>query len=335
MLGNVEGALNHLHSGTQILSSWKSNLQKRNSSRTLRDLIEENVIPIFSYLNCASFVTGRTIPAWLITEQDTQFKDAKEARQSFLKLMELMEKFSSAMQKLTILSPGNKYSGLRLHVPDDMLSMKYRLLLRAQQWSDALKSLQETADLSPRDTSIISMLELQHKIASIWISKAFDCTEETSWDAFVSDFEAFIVATDQMYMYGEMGCGNSQFQIELRQWQIFGLLFITAVKCRNPGIRRRALAMMAKSRKGEGNCNSQPMNEHVKRVIGLEEEGLNELRDPIGDVVPVKNGLRVVFCRNLDNMDQLRIPGNYVLSNVTDRGTVGEPRGYQEVLVKL
>jgi len=113
--------------------------------------------------------------------------------------MELMEKFSSAMQKLTILSPGNKYSGLQLDVPHNILSMKYRLLLRAQQWSHALKGLQETVDLSPRDTSIINMLELQHKIVSIWISKAFGFTEEMSWNAFLFDFEAFIIGTKQMY----------------------------------------------------------------------------------------------------------------------------------------
>ncbi len=58
---------------------------------------------------------------------------------------------------------------------------------------------------------------------------------------FLFDFEAFIVATEQMDTYGEMSSGNSQFQIELMLWQIFGLLLITAVKCRNPGVRYPAV----------------------------------------------------------------------------------------------
>jgi hypothetical protein len=63
-------------------------------------------------------------------------------------------------------------------------------------------------------------------------------------------------------------------------------LYFTAIKCRNPEIRRRALALLKQPPKGEAFGDSVMVASIVEKVIVMEEEGLEGLRDDLGGVVP-------------------------------------------------
>ena len=68
--------------------------------------------------------------------------------------------------------------------------------------------------------------------------------------------------------------------------QNFTTLYLTAIKCRNPNLRRRALSLLKTSPKREGFWDSSLVIKMVERVIEVEEEGLEDLTDLTGSGVP-------------------------------------------------
>lgn len=275
ILGNAQKALQHLRSGTRILCDWKRSYEgkrRRSCSNALRELIDDNITPIFEYLNCASFITGIPKRAEQITAADYVFHSMQEAVDSFERLMDLVDRFTSAMHKLTTWSTTNEHSKF---VPDNLLLFKYKLLLRAQQWIEALASLKERTG----STNDIVLLESQHRIATIRISKAFDGSDEMSWDLHLRDFEKFVYTADTMLSGIESKVDASGVKSDCTVCpRLTRSLYITAVKCRNPRLQRRALALLERSlRTGYTFEKIGRMAYQVDRLVVLEEGGLEDL----------------------------------------------------------
>lgn len=165
LLGNVQGAINHLHGGGQILRSWKIN---RSSSEFARISVEKDIVPIFDHLNCNSFIYGRIASPTsdqslnIIEFQHDRFKSARDARNSLLKLLTASQQFAASSATVT------RDSATFQHV----LEQKEYLVQLSQKVDNLFRLTHEAAknDRFPDSEFVkVRTLMLQHKIAAIWI----------------------------------------------------------------------------------------------------------------------------------------------------------------------
>jgi hypothetical protein len=141
------------------------------------------------------------------------------------------------------------------------------------------------AHVTERERKAIAVLWLQHNIVWILISITNN-TEERSFDAFVSNFEE-VVNLAESTIGAECPISWSQRWARYNfQLQNISPLYMAATKCRNPTIRRKALALLKGSDAGRALWHMNVTIKVAERVIELEEEGLKDLRDATGDAVP-------------------------------------------------
>lgn len=148
---------------------------------------------------------------------------------------------------------------------------------RLQDWSEGFNSFlskPEIANLSARERRGIAVMKLQHSWDSIWIPTKLN-TEETQFDAHFQDFEQgleiveFIESMDRSTFPKDDQHVNFSFML-----QRFTTFYLTAIKCRNTSLRRRALFSSKGSPKRKRFWYSSVVVKIVERVIELEEEGL-------------------------------------------------------------
>ncbi|OAP60697.1 hypothetical protein AYL99_05699 [Fonsecaea erecta] len=155
-------------------------------------------------------------------------------------------------------------------------------------WMEALENFFSTQSprLSRTDIKSLLGLRLQIKTAVMMLKLCIDCGPETTYDAFQDDFEDMVTKVEQvttaLSLAETMPLADelTPFTMELG---IIHPLFFTACKCRDWGIRRRAVAQLKRAGK-EGVWEGPIMAVLARRIISLEEEGLSE-----GELVPEAN----------------------------------------------
>jgi hypothetical protein len=291
LVGNMPRAANHMVAGIQIARLWKKERAQPASSRLSPKFIESNIIPFFDQMNRFNFAPGRAAPPisefeLALDEPESEwFASIPEARASLLRLTNRAQHFT--------INFGSRDEELDITKKHAEVFQKHRLLFQIQRWEAALDELltrPKTAHISARDRGAVALLRLQHNIVWIVVSNTKNANE-TSFDAFVTKFEA-VVDLAQSIFDTELGTsGTSWTQRWARsvvhfQTQNVPHLYLTATKCRNPTIRRKALALLKSSFTGDRHWNMDIAINLAERVVDLEEEGLEDLTDAKGDVVP-------------------------------------------------
>ncbi|CZR52841.1 uncharacterized protein PAC_02718 [Phialocephala subalpina] len=279
-LGDVQETITHLHGGIEILRSRKAH---GSLPRFIRVSIEENIAPIFDHLNCSSFLYGRISPptsdqslATVEGEKELErFVNPRDARHSLLKLLTASQQFAAASSATS--SDNAEYPHILLQ--------KQSLICRAGRWRAAFDKLMKQprmAGMNAQDFIKVTTLGLQHKMASIWAMNALH-TNEMSFDAYVREYAEIVsLAESIINVRGPMPRHiDYSFQI-----QNLSPLYLTAIKCRNPTIRRKALDLLKRTPRRARFWDSDVVIKVVERVIELEEEGLEGLVDSTGKAVP-------------------------------------------------
>ncbi|PMD45407.1 hypothetical protein L207DRAFT_524776 [Hyaloscypha variabilis F] len=286
LLGNIPGALIHVCGGIQIVRSWKQDRANTASSRLSPKFIENNLIPIFDQLNQLTFSHGRAAPPILEVEiglgepENEWFAGILEARASLLRVVSCAQQF--------IVTFGACDTGQNIAQRHAEVFQKHRLLFRIQRWEAALNALlarPNMAHLSRGDKRAVAFLRLQYNLVWIAISN-FKNTSETSFDGYLANFEAIVDLAESSI---DTECGTSwsrHWANSSCQRQNIPPLFLTATKCRNPTIRHKALPLLKNSLTGDRSWRGGHMISLAERVVELEEEGLEDVTDLKGDVVP-------------------------------------------------
>ena len=290
LLGNVEGAINHVHGGIKIIHGWKSEQAKSGAKSSQKstptvEFIEDNIGPLFDHFNLHSFIYGRPAPTFPIQEKSSDQKAKKfnsflDARSSLLNLMNAGQQFAKAF---------GVYS--HNHSPENGATAalkKANLVARIRRWPkafDALMASPKMAQLNAEDLRAANLLRLQHKIGAIWIPNALNAGE-TSFDSYIDDFDSLVRLATSIYEKDLETTPTRRYASFSFEMQNIAPLYITAIKCRNPVIRRNALNLMKRMPRREGFWDSRLVIKMAERAIDIEEEGLEELKDSTGSVVP-------------------------------------------------
>jgi hypothetical protein len=278
VIGNVGMAASHLSSGIRIARSQLAHIRRFPSSGP--HLIETHVVPILEHISVQSFLWGRPTPPVRESAQQmdasshSNFASLQEARSSLFNLSSIIHQFSKIHDTPDIQKVPLKTAAAAL--------IKEKLLTRLRQWSqafDAFQARQKMANVNSQDPCDFTILMLQHKASLIWISNALS-QNEAGFDSYTEDFDAIVSLAESLLVRNG---GEPLYSFQIHS---MGPLFIATTKCRNPSIRRRALSLLKQSPDREGFWDSDFVSRLLERVIEIEEEGLEDLRDSTGAVVP-------------------------------------------------
>jgi hypothetical protein len=286
LLHNTEGAMAHLRCGLQVLRAWRE--RKSNSSwdrsASHSGLMERHLLPMFGHMNLHASAMygslGMPQPEYLTVRKVKRYGSFKDLVQARGVLLDIMNEGLQLAGHATALgkSPSKDRKAFE---------QKQSLISRSRGWEIAFGAFLSEPSmkyLSLEDSQKVSLLWIKHKTASIWISNSL-CKDETSFDNYVTDFDDIISRAESVFEKELDLLKGEEYANFSVQMQVISLHY-TTVKCRNPSIRRRALALLERCSRAEGFWDSKMVIKIAKRVIGIEEEGMDEQTDLTGSVVP-------------------------------------------------
>lgn len=162
---------------------------------------------------------------------------------------------------------------------------------RIQQWVQIFEPLHK-ATKDPVFLQELAYIKLVQRVLYIWLPQKFTL-EEAQHDANVEEYIDIFEKMSSLYFSTGKSITQNQrrtgttYQFPLH---LFLHVYMLAIKCRNPLLRNRALSLLKgilyASKWDDMIQNSAGMVHVLERVINVEQEGLEDLKDPTGAVVP-------------------------------------------------
>lgn len=268
--GNVESSLLHVQSGIKILAAIRRHddaapdLGSNLSSNDLQ-AIEDHIVPMFSGLSVLCSLAGRMTPPIYTptTKENSPHGDLTHSRRRLLEISDTCIRFiHDAIPKAAM---------FKIDIDDFVEQVKLQTKLDA--WSDQLDELVERLQAAgkPVKQDALNLLLVHYKAIYIW-TRVCTTAGEMAADSYQTEFEELVHYAEQ---FAKPGVGMATPQPLSFDIQILGPLYYTALKCRHPATRRRALAMLQLAPRREGLWNAHHAYVTAKRVIQLEERHLN------------------------------------------------------------
>jgi hypothetical protein len=277
--GNVDAAITHIESGVKMLTSWRTRHGNLHDTRSLSALpaeaafIEEQLVPMFGWLNMLSSLFGRpSLPIYssltdshgtLLPRKSAQTID--EARFILLDLVNASVKFIQSIGQ-------TKYQS---EVTVDMIAEQVRLTTLLHQWSDNFDILSKRADVdqTERRQRGLNLLRAMGLTIRVWLNAAL-FPNETSWDLYKWEYEEIVRLTGTLIAVSASvpDEASKRFSFEMG---IIPQLHFVAWKCRWPHIRRKALSLLLASPRRECLFESHRSYTVFSRVMKVEEECFN------------------------------------------------------------
>lgn len=268
--GNIESSMHHIRSGFNILatlcrdSDAAPDLGPSLSSSGLKP-IEDYIVPMFSRLSVLCSLAGqKTPPIYAPTaKEDSPQEDLTDSRRRLYEISDTCIRFiGKASSKAAM-----------FQIDADDLIEQVKLQARLDAWCDQLDELLERMQAAgkPAKQDALNILSVHYKVIYIWM-RACTTTGEMATDSHHTDFEELVHYAEQI---AKPDVGVATPQLLSFDMQILGPLYYTALKCRDPVIRRRALEMLQLAPRREGLWNGHYAYVTAKRVIELEESHLN------------------------------------------------------------
>ena len=263
LYGRNSEALKHLTSGLAMLKSWMP------TTKSELDVKTEYLTPIYTrgYVHEPSV----SLP--------TAFESLEAARKHLQILLDII--YSSIDSAIMSEEPA---------AVDAKISHA-RSLLRA--WHALFLKLREPRDKEQRRAKML--LKLQFDTALILLA-AILLDDECRYDAYTDTFHDIVSHCEQLValentLLGVDASDDGAFTYGF-DLNILPPLNITAFKCRDPQLRRRAIALLKAGNRFEGLWNGKTVARIAQRTLELEEAGLP--RVVVGGDIPRRQRARIV-----------------------------------------
>lgn len=265
--GRVEEALQLHEQGVQLILDLRIQIALGRVSASKAALLEQTLVPMFLRLGGVSLSVAGTQPSklYLTTEKtvSSSFSSVDSARAAIVLLFtEAMIFENEATMYLRAVGGDHTVSSY-------MIERKKSLSDRLSQWHVAYTNLCEglrTNYATPTATEPI--LLAYHASASIVVTGCLTQLQ-TAYDIHISEF-ALIIEQTSLALNASAGPDGSQppFTFEMAT----GIpLAITAMKCRDPLLRRKALKLLKKAPPMQGFFKCTPVALLAENLMNLEE----------------------------------------------------------------
>ena len=151
--------------------------------------------------------------------------------------------------------------------------------------------------------------------------------DEVSWELYMQDYEDIvtfgeaIVALDEVRR-GTSAKGKIEFSLDL---SLVSPVYAVAHKCREPNLRRRAIALLKKAQRQEGLWDSTIAARVAERIVAIEE-------DAVGDVTKYEGIPKWARVAGVSvNFDKQERKGHFTYSRASSLGQP-VPQTYQETI---
>ncbi|OMP83117.1 hypothetical protein BK809_0004498 [Diplodia seriata] len=273
--GDSKAAMAHVVSGLHILRAFKDHFDNGpNHHHPDIQTIHDDLAPIFCRLSIFSNLIGEVTPVIHLESTDTDdlsaFKSLSEARDGLTDLM------NDGMRFVWSITPA-KYTGT-LTTAD--IIRQVRLELRTSKWHRRFTLLRSHLTSSPppppppsQQTTIeqgLAILETHFYMAHTFTALLTSNTE-CAWDPHFAEFANIVsVAEDLVQQRQHRRSDETSFSFEA---ELVSPLYLTALKCRHPRLRRRAVALLERLRRREGVIDSRRAARVARAIIRIEEGG--------------------------------------------------------------
>lgn len=272
--GNDEAALQHFKGGMAIIMQTFSRADSSPSAREMANRIKATIMPFFNRLQMLYMLFGNeTAWPYHVTLEESipaTFSSVKQARESIVHLMNLSLHFVRSMGLL-------KYSPSPL--PSSAVEGQAALLCHLESWRSVFSAYQteNASQLTSSDIYASNVLEIHCIIASIWVSV---CTLpfESANDAHIPSFTKAVTLAEQLSSSAAAGTSAQRARYSntfLLDMEIVGPIHWVSIKCRDPSLRRRAIAVQRSTQRREGIWDSKVTAAVAESVMAAEETGLD------------------------------------------------------------
>jgi hypothetical protein len=323
--GDYAPALKHFRGGMTIAlaAAGKGGPNSRSSQMTG---IRERLMPFFNRLELLCQLYGQR-PEYIyglapLETLPDAFHSIVEARDSIVHLMNI----SIRLIHHTKL---RRYSN---EITLDDIVQHNEVVSCLTTWRKVLDDFLATVPPSSHLTEAATILEIQRIATLTWLNRAL-VPEESAADADIPLYEQAVRLAESLRIpdHSKTTASTSTSKSPLPpstflfDMEIVSPLYLVAIKCRDPSIRRRAIAVLRHTVRREGLWDSVKAAAIAERVMNIEEKGLPTLD---GSVLPAE-GARVANC-HIDSGPGLNPSGHKVTFFTMPEGVRGEWRTWDE-----
>ncbi|KAF2484808.1 hypothetical protein BDY17DRAFT_323635 [Neohortaea acidophila] len=247
------GMLNQLQNGLNILDSMQSHDQDGQFIAVFKQKLRQ----IFARLDGQSTLLGKPVPtspnAFCPTASQEAFADLFEAQLSLDDISSRSLNFVRHTNDSTV--PGDRWPTVSQSLAQSRLQEQL-LVWRLR--------LEKTVS-SGGDDRAAKLLQIQGIASFIYLGACFQPLE-MRYDAYRSDFVALIAAAESV-----LSESLPTFTLDVG---IILPLYLTAYKCRDPQLRRKAIDLLQSFRGREGMWDSFIHSRIARRIVEIEESGM-------------------------------------------------------------
>ena len=323
---NHDTGLNHLHAGLQILED--SQASRKSPS------IDASIPQLFLRLRIQARLHGSPT-------SNFNFKSSSSYPNSHIALPASFTNLDHARSSLDTISDAQYLFHRQLYDPERspcevfhlasapeqhwLTSARVQHLQRLQNWQVAFENT-TSLSLSMLDgtKAMVGSLLLQiHQIAAYIMMQPVFEDSELAFDELTSQFEDLVSLADHLiHKSGWIWINAKVIYLDIG---IILPLFLVAIKCRQPTIRRRAVALLKKAPEREGIWVRTDCLSHAEWKISAEEQGHKESMAK-GGVLPVSARIcgerpkQTVIAGQLVTVMTFRRGGGNIESEITNFG---------------
>lgn len=321
--GDYQPALKHFQGGMSIALA-AARKDGPNSDGSQATAIRQELLPFFNRLELLGQVFGRRPDyEYGISPQEAvpdSFNTIIQARDSMVHLMNLAMRFIHSVKF-------RRYSN-DITITD--LSHLSQIASGLLDWKVRLDHFLAGRTANPSSTSsnktlteAATVLEIQQIVCLTWLHRC-TATNETITDADIPLYTHAVSLAETLPPPPNSTSHNGTFLFDM---EIVSPIYLVAVKCRHPLIRRRAIAVLRRNVRREGLWDSMKAAAIAERIMEMEEEGMEVLD---GSVLPVE-GKRITNA-NIDSGPGLNPRWHKVMFQSRPDGLQGEWRFWEEWL---
>jgi hypothetical protein len=269
--GGVDEAIQLYCQGVHLIMALRTQIASGQVTAAKAALLEDTIVPIFIRLGLIGFTFSRPQIGLLLRgvnrkpRQIFRFVSLRSAREEITRLGAEIQFFQHSCGEY-LLSPDDS------RIPQDLLDLQADLSVQLRDWHTAfvnlVDSLHRTASVTPEDVGTIALFSAIHESLFIMLEVSASSSEVIT-DAFLPNFQR-IVEQSRIALDASMRSDGTQppFTFDINPGVA---LWFTCLRCRDPAIRREALALMLRSPRVQGFYSCMSAVTFGERIMLLEE----------------------------------------------------------------
>jgi hypothetical protein len=333
---NIPAALNHLKAGLRILDqsiSIKDSSASFSSSKPQNRPVDDSLVSLFKDLHSQAIIHGYpntdvsssalTLPTLQFSaELPTSLSNIADATAALENILGSMFQLVRQIQNTTGFDIDSSHPEAMSTAARDAVAQDY--LFRLSMWfiafEELLSQLKRDKKSDKKQDIMAAVLRLHYLAVSVSL-KTLPSDNEMLFDFYTPDFSQIVdLAT---MLVDELNKEKGHFPMLSMDMGIIGPLFVVAWKCRDAGVRRRAMELLKRAPVREGIWSRESTLKFAGWKVQREENRAREMgwTESLGEPLPQQARVhleKLVQVEGIDGKKVTMIKYNRKVGHVTE-----------------